>query len=312
VLSFQFARRRRLALGENGRWMFERPTQRTTWFRQIARGDTWRVCEVVCGAGPADRPFEERHEWVSVAAVLDGVFTYRSHRGRALMTPGSLLLGEAGTCFECGHEHGTGDRCLAFHFAPELMEETLAAHAGRGARRFAAPALPPLERLAPVMARARVLAAIPDQLAAESLALDIARAALALDTGAAARAPSAREEAKAVEALRIIEAGYPEPLTVAGLAQAVGLGRQRFALAFRRATGVTPYGYILRRRLEAAALRLRAGSGTVLEVALEVGFGDLSEFTRRFKLRFGAPPAAWRRAHALIADPPYGPPVAGL
>jgi AraC family transcriptional regulator len=269
-----------------------------TWSRQIAQGDAWRVCEVVCGQGPGDRPFEERHEWTSVAAVLDGVFTYRSHRGRALMTPGSLLLGEAGTCFECGHEHGTGDCCLAFHLAPELMEETLAAQAGRGARRFTAAALPPLERLAPVTARARAVAASRDPLAAENLALEIARAALVLDTGMGARAPSAREEAKAVDAIRIIEARYAEPLTIAGLAQAVGLGRQRFALAFRRATGVTPYSYVLRRRLEAAALRLRAGSGTVLEIALEVGFGDLSEFTRRFGRRFGAPPAAWRRAGA--------------
>src|SRR2546430_5544229 len=30
-----------------------------------------------------------------------------------LMTPGSLLLGNAGQCFECGHEHGLGDRCLS-------------------------------------------------------------------------------------------------------------------------------------------------------------------------------------------------------
>src|ERR1700744_4585651 len=65
----------------------------------IAEGQGWRAAEVVCAAGPADRPFEEQHAWTSVAAVLDGVFTYRSHLGRALMTRGSLLLGEAGRGF---------------------------------------------------------------------------------------------------------------------------------------------------------------------------------------------------------------------
>ena len=39
------------------------------------------------------------------------------------MTPGSLLLGNAGQCFECGHEHGIGDRCLSFSYAPDYFEK---------------------------------------------------------------------------------------------------------------------------------------------------------------------------------------------
>ncbi|HSZ51983.1 MAG TPA: helix-turn-helix transcriptional regulator [Caulobacteraceae bacterium] len=261
----------------------------------IAEGQGWRAAEVVCLAGPADRPFEEQHAWTSVAAVLDGVFTYRSHRGRALMTPGSLLLGEGGTCFHCGHEHSTGDRCVAFHFGPDLVDETLSGFPERRASRFAAPNLPPLERLLPLLSRARTLAASRDPLEAEDLALGMARAAFAVDGEMASRMPTAREEAKAAEAVRIIDAASADPLTVEGLAAAVGLGRQRFALAFRRTVGVTPYNYVLRRRLEAAAERLRAGPEPVLAVALDVGFGDLSEFTRRFRRHFGVSPGAWRR-----------------
>jgi AraC-like DNA-binding protein len=33
----------------------------------------------------------------------------------------------------------------------------------------------------------------------------------------------------------------------------------------------------------------------VLQIALETGFGDLSEFTRRFRAKFGRPPGAYRR-----------------
>ncbi|HVY14763.1 MAG TPA: hypothetical protein VHB27_06025, partial [Rhodopila sp.] len=46
--------------------------------RLVAAGQGWRVAEVVCRAGPRDRPFEERHDWVTIAAVMTGTFTYRS------------------------------------------------------------------------------------------------------------------------------------------------------------------------------------------------------------------------------------------
>jgi len=37
--------------------------------------------------------------------------------------------------------------------------------------------------------------------------------------------------------------------------------------------------------------------GEGLDIALSAGFSDLSEFTRRFRARFGVPPAAYRRRH---------------
>ena len=87
--------------------------------RLLARGEGWRISDIVCRAGPNDRPFEERHEDVSIAAVVEGSFRYRSSTGTALLYPGAFLLGNAGACFECGHEHATGDRCVSFQFAPE-------------------------------------------------------------------------------------------------------------------------------------------------------------------------------------------------
>src|SRR6516164_4120026 len=72
--------------------------------RALAAGEAWSVHEVVCRAGPSDRPFEERHDGFSVSAVLEGSFTYRSDAGHGLLYPGSLLLGNNGWCFECGHE----------------------------------------------------------------------------------------------------------------------------------------------------------------------------------------------------------------
>jgi AraC family transcriptional regulator len=104
----------------------------------LAQGPDWAVWEVNCNLGPHDRPYEERHAFASIAAVLRGTFHYRSPHGNELLYPGSFLLGNAGACFECGHEHGTGDHCIAFGFAPALFEEIAASCGGTSRYRFKA------------------------------------------------------------------------------------------------------------------------------------------------------------------------------
>lgn len=264
--------------------------------RALAEGDGWRVQEVICRSGPADRRFEEQHAWTSVAAVLAGVFTYRSSAGRAVMAPGALMLGGAGECFECGHDHGAGDRCVSFHFSPAFTGEIIAGLKGVPRERFDHPGVPPTERLLPLLAEARALARSPDPLRAEQLALSLASAAFILDHDAEPVRPSISDEARAARAARIIEARYAEPLTIAALAGEVGLARRRFASAFRSVVGATPYNYILIRRLEAAAEQLRTDRRSTLDIALDVGFGDLSEFTRRFRARYGLAPGLYRRS----------------
>src|SRR5689334_6858382 len=114
---------------------------------EIAAGPGWRVSDIVCTAGPHDRPYEERHETACVAAVTRGSFQYRTRHGSAVLAPGALLLGNPGEPFECGHEHAGGDRCLAFHFTPEHLEAVLAATPGAGRAVFAAARLAPLPTL---------------------------------------------------------------------------------------------------------------------------------------------------------------------
>jgi AraC family transcriptional regulator len=63
---------------------------------------------------------------------------------------------------------------------------------------------------------------------------------------------------------------------------------------FERLTGVTPHQYILRARLRAAALGLASRADTILDIALQCGFGDLSNFNRAFRAEFGITPRAYR------------------
>lgn len=65
---------------------------------------------------------------------------------------------------------------------------------------------------------------------------------------------------------------------------------------FQGVTGITPHQYLLRVRLRRAAFRLRTESAKVVEIALDGGFGDVSNFNRAFRSEFGASPREWRKA----------------
>lgn len=94
--------------------------------RPLACGAGWTVEDVICTSGPEDRSYEETHTCVRIALVVEGTFQYRSTTGYELLTPGSLLLGNERQCFECGHDHGRGDRCVSFGYAPEYFERLAA------------------------------------------------------------------------------------------------------------------------------------------------------------------------------------------
>jgi AraC-like DNA-binding protein len=84
------------------------------------------------------------------------------------------------------------------------------------------------------------------------------------------------------------------PLTLASLASEARMSRFGFLRAFRQIVGVTPYQYLLRMRLQRAALRLRAESASITSIAYGAGFNDLSTFNRRFRRIMGMTPRAWR------------------
>jgi AraC-like DNA-binding protein len=256
---------------------------------------------VICTSGPRDRAFEERHKNFSIAIVVAGSFQYRgqsgSRTGRELMTPGSLLLGSAGQCVECGHEHGAGDRCLSFSYAPEYFER-LAADAGvRGGLEFGALRLPPLRAMSPLVARACSGLAGPADVPWEELSLELAalavRTARDLPVRAESGPPSA--VARVTRAAREIERRPDGRLGLGDLAREAGLSPYHFLRTFESVTGVTPHQYIMRARLREAAMRLVSEPTRVLDVALDCGFGDVSNFNRAFRSEFGVSPRVFRR-----------------
>ena len=265
--------------------------------RLLASGDGWTVHDVVCTSGPQDRRYEERHSRVSIAIVAAGTFQYRSTSGRAMLTPGSIMLGSAGHCFECGHEHAAGDRCVAFNFAPEYFER-VAFDAGvpSAARSFAVPHLPPTRQSAALVAESSLgLLATKSALEWEEIALRVATCASRMGSrGARVPAPTPNAVARVTRVVREIERSAVQALTLDHLATRAGLSRYHFLRTFRQVTGVTPHQYLVRSRLRAAALRLGTGDERVIDVAYDSGFGDVSNFNKSFRAEYGAKPTHYR------------------
>jgi AraC family transcriptional regulator len=300
-------------------------------FSQIlASGAGWRVTDVICSAGPHDRPFEECHDDVCVAVVMEGTFQYRSAHGAAMLGPGSLLLGNAGQCFQCGHEHGVGDRCLSFRLAPEHFEAIAEAVPGVRRLQFDVPRLPPTPLLASVLARIEAARDDGDTAAFAELTVILVGAVAAALNGSsrATHAFSRRDERRVAAALRRIEALVQESLQepfqelfqelfqepsprqdptkdlVQGtphgglglnqLASDAAMSPYHFLRTFRRVVGMTPHQFVLHTRLHRAAVRLLRSAEPVSAVAFDVGFNDLSTFNNRFRRVMGVSPSAYR------------------
>jgi AraC family transcriptional regulator len=272
----------------------------TTTSHPVAAGPGWRVDDVICTAGPHDRPFEERHDSICIAVVTEGSFRYRTTQGSAVLAPGALLLGNHRQCFECGHEHGVGDRCLSFRFAPEFLEGVLAVVPGARQLAFPVPRLPPLLSLVPVIAASEAARDAGDAAELEERALQLAGsvAAALVDARTDAAAPSRRDHQRVATALRRIETDAHESLSLVGLAREAAMSPYHFLRTFRAVVGMTPHQFVLRTRLHRAAVQLHRSNEGVSDIALANGFNDLSTFNRRFRRLTGKTPTAYRAAAA--------------
>lgn len=278
----------------------------TTAPRTIAQGEGWSVADVLCTCGPGDPPFEERHGSYCIALVAAGAFEYRSETGAGLLAPGAAMLGNAGECFECGHRHRAGDRCVAFRYRPEYFER-LYADAGIGSHRVSLKAarIEPSRALAPFVAAAGNAVTVTADLAWDEIGLTLAVRVLRLLEGTPAdraKPIPAAALARVVDTLRWIDERPDAELGLDRLAGHAGLSPYHFLRTFERATGVTPHQYVLRARLRAATQRLVETRDKVVEIALDCGFSDLSNFNRAFRMEFGTSPlgyrAGWKRQDA--------------
>jgi AraC-like DNA-binding protein len=96
------------------------------------------------------------------------------------------------------------------------------------------------------------------------------------------------------EVFAVIEARYPQPLSLREVAAAVNVSPGHLTSTVRRRTGRTVLDWIVERRM-VQARRLLAGSELpVAEVGRRVGYPDPGYFARVFGRTHGVSPARWR------------------
>jgi AraC family transcriptional regulator len=263
----------------------------------LAQGKDWRISAYTCHAGPQDRPFEERHEEFTIAAVLDGSFKYRADTGTALLHPGAFVLGNHGTCFECGHDHSAGDRCIAFHFAPDYFSEIAASVAGSARYRFPIAMVPVIDRLLPQLVRIETRAAAGDPLGIEETVPELMETVIDVISGVGTSPVrvSAHDEKRISAVLRYIERDATETVNLERLASVAAMSKYHFLRTFRRVVGMTPYRFVLGARMRRATVRLVTSDEAVSAIAFASGFGDLSTFNNRFRDLFGMSPRVFRK-----------------
>ena len=102
---------------------------------------------------------------------------------------------------------------------------------------------------------------------------------------------------QALSLARRIQRDFTEPLRVQTLAAELRLHPNYVAGIFRQVFGVSPRAYLIQCRLAQAQHLLITTDLSVLDVALESGFGSSSRFFAAFRERHGCSPRAYRNAH---------------
>lgn len=94
----------------------------------------------------------------------------------------------------------------------------------------------------------------------------------------------------------VIEAEAPRLATLGEVARKVGVDESQLCRLFRRYQRLSPYQYLLRRKMALAAERLMEPGARVKEAAAQVGFADPYHFSRCFKKVHQVAPRYFQRS----------------
>lgn len=83
-------------------------------------------------------------------------------------------------------------------------------------------------------------------------------------------------------------------ITVDDMAEVVGFSKGYFSEMFKKTTGLSPYQYLVRFRMEKARELLVTTDNSVIQVALEVGIDNQSQFSQLFKRYYSLSPKEMR------------------
>lgn len=268
-----------------------------------------RLAGLDLGAGKAtavwrnsfDRMRYERPDGHTFSLYLrGGESTWRLDAGRSHGWPGALCLMPQGASsdweindtFEFVHLYVTDDELR------RQFSETL----DRDARLMIVPeaTFDDAPRLAESLQRLAVATHIGDVLKAEEATTTAISCLFSDPRYGGARLASLRGGLSPSVRRRLvdyIEGHLGHAITLRELAGVAGLSEFHLQRMFRQSCGVSPYGFILNRRIDRARGMLADGD-PIAEIASACGFSSQSHLTRMFKAVTGATPSSYRRSVA--------------
>jgi AraC family transcriptional regulator len=97
-------------------------------------------------------------------------------------------------------------------------------------------------------------------------------------------------------AIDYIHEHFEENISLQTISQVVGMSQYHFIRCFKQAIGISPYQYLIQRRIERAKQLLRKSQLPLTEIASSCGFANQSHFTTCFKQQTGATPRYFRKS----------------
>ena len=260
----------------------------------LLRRDSIHVTDYRCSAVPGDRPYVEVYGDHSISYVRKGSFGCRTQGQSFELVAGSVLVGHPGDEYLCTHDHHVcGDECLSFHFAPGPIETI-------GDRReiWRSGCVAPQPELMVLGELGQAAAGGRSDVGLDEVAMLLAARLVELVSGRKRGAikAQARDRRRAVETAMWMDAHSHQPLNLDDAAREASLSPFHFLRLFSNVLGVTPHQYLLRSRLRHAARLLADDSRPITDVALDVGFNDVSNFVRTFHRAAGVSPRRFRQA----------------
>lgn len=94
-----------------------------------------------------------------------------------------------------------------------------------------------------------------------------------------------------IDIIDYLNENYMYDLSVAEIASYTGRSTATFKRDFAKVSDLTPQKWIIRRRLEAAHEQIRKGGRKISDICYDVGFKNLSHFSKAYKETYGCAPA---------------------
>lgn len=120
-------------------------------------------------------------------------------------------------------------------------------------------------------------------------------AVLASGASGASSGTQQRSLDKTRQILKIVEEHYNEKISIKEMAKACGFSQSHFMKFFKSTIGLPFTAYLNDYRLTMASRLLLSSEDSILTIAGDTGFDNLSYFNRIFKQRFGMTPREFRR-----------------